>query len=128
MEEDMNKLQVDCGSGGFTLIEVLIASVLLAVLLIGVGLFFTNIIKQSDVVDDRTRAMEIARQGLEEIRTQDILSLPLGQSPIDTLEKFRRYYMVSGADSVYANSRLVECYVYWTDATGQDTLSFSTIF
>jgi prepilin-type N-terminal cleavage/methylation domain-containing protein len=121
-------LQVDQGRGGFTLIEVLIASVLMAILLVSVGFFFTNIIKQSDVVDDQTRAMELARQGLEEIRTQDILSLPLGQSSIEDIEKFSRYFEVSGVDSLYPNARCIQCVVYWSGASGADTLSFSTIF
>ncbi|OPL18868.1 MAG: hypothetical protein AVO35_02740 [Candidatus Aegiribacteria sp. MLS_C] len=124
----MKKLQVDGNRGGFTLIEVLIASVLMAILLVGVGLFFTNIIKQSDVVDDQTRAMELARQGLEEIRTQDIMSLPMGDSSVEDIEKFHRYYIVSGVDSLYPTARHIECIVYWTDASGSDTLSFSSIF
>ena len=122
------KLQVDRDRGGFTLVEVLIASVLMATLLVGVGLFFTNILKQSDVIDDQTRAMELARQGLEEIRTQDIGSLPIGESTVEGIEKFSRYYIVSGVDSLYPTARHIECVVFWNSAQGADTLSFSSIF
>lgn len=121
-------LQVDQGRGGFTLIEVLIASVLMAILLVSVGFFFTNIIKQSDVVDDQTRAMELARQGLEEIRTQSIMSLPMGQSSIEEIDKYNRYYVVSGVDSLYPTARHIQCFVYWRGASGADTLSFSSVF
>lgn len=124
----MMKLQVDGGRGGFTLIEVLIASVLLAVLLIGVGFFFTNIVKQSDIVDDRTRAMELSRQGLEEIRTLDVKSMSLGHSTTETIEKFGRYFDISEVDPLYPNARNVECVVFWNGPDGPDTLRFSTIF
>jgi len=46
---------------GFTLVEVLVASVILAILVVGIGFFFGHIIRQSDVMDDKTRALELAR-------------------------------------------------------------------
>lgn len=125
----MMKLQVDGSRGGFTLVEVMIASVLLAILLVAVGYFFGNIIKQSDIVDDQTRAMELSRQGLEEIRTQDVKSMPLGQTtPVTIEDKFNRYYDISEVDPLYPSARNVECVVYWDGAGGTDTLSFGTIF
>lgn len=125
----MMKLQVDGSRGGFTLVEVLIASVLLAILLVAVGFFFGNIIKQSDIVDDQTRAMELARQGLEEIRSQDVKSMPLGETTHEVIEdNFNRYFDLSEVDPLYPGARNVECVVYWDGAGGRDTLSFSTIF
>ena len=125
---NMNLPREEKRSRGFTLIEVLIASVLLAVLLVGVGLFFTNIVKQSDIVDDRTRATEIARQGLEEVRTQDVTTWPLGATTPVTIDKFSRYFDVTEVDPLYPTARNVECLVYWTSAAGPDTVSFSTLF
>jgi len=114
---------------GFTLVEVLLAAVILAILLVGIGMFFTNIIKQSDIVDDRTRGMELARQGLEEIRTLDILSMSLGQSSTEDIDgRFFRYFDLSIFDPLYPNARQVDCYVYWTGASGADTISFSSVF
>ncbi len=113
---------------GFTLIELLIASIILAILLVGIGLFFVTILKQSDVVDDQTRAMELARQGLEEIRSKDIRSMSLGRTASEDLDKFTRYFVISEVDPLYPNARRVQCFVYWTGASGPDTLSFSTIF
>lgn len=124
----MNRLQVDRGRGGFTLVEVLISAVLLAILLVGVGFFFTNIIKQSDVVDDQTRAMELARQGLEEIRTQDVASMPTGTTTPEEIDKFSRYFEISQVDPIYPTARKVRCVVQWTGASGADEISFSTIF
>ncbi|NOQ21738.1 MAG: prepilin-type N-terminal cleavage/methylation domain-containing protein [Candidatus Aegiribacteria sp.] len=124
----MTELQIDSGNRGFTLIEVLIAALLLAIILTGIGFFFTNIIKQSDIMDDRTKGMELARQGLEEIRTLDINSMPLGWTTPEDIDKFHRRFNISGVDSLYPNARNVRCLVYWTGASGADSLSFSTIF
>ncbi|MCK4504628.1 MAG: type II secretion system protein [Candidatus Aegiribacteria sp.] len=115
------------GGGGFTLVEVLITSILLAILLTGVGFFFTNIIKQSDILDDRTQAMELARQGLEEIRTLDVTSMGIGLTTPDTLGRFARCFDISVYDPLYPNARLVRCIVSWTGASGGQTFSFSTI-
>lgn len=124
----MRKTSPVDGKLGFTLIEVLIASVLLAVLLVGVGLFFTNIIKQSDVLDDQTRAMELARQGLEEIRTLDVQSMPLGDTTVEEIGKFNRHFVISEADPLYPSARHVICILNWSSASGPETLSFSTVF
>lgn len=114
--------------GGFTLVEVVITALILAILLTGIGFFFTNIIKQSDIVDDRTRAMELARQGLEEIGTLDITAMGIGLTAPDTIEQFERCYDISVYDPLYPNSRLVQCIVSWTGASGDQSFSFSTIF
>lgn len=116
------------GQRGFTIIEMLLASVLLAILLVGVGFFFTNIVKQSDVVDDRTRATNLARQGLEEIRTLDVEGMPLGETTPEIIDKFSRYFVIAEADSLYPNARRVRCVVEWTGANGEESLGFSTIF
>jgi prepilin-type N-terminal cleavage/methylation domain-containing protein len=116
------------GGGGFTLVEVLITSILLAILLTGVGFFFTNIIKQSDIVDDRTQAMELARQGLEEISTLDVTSMGIGLTTPDTLGRFARCFDISVYDPLYPNARLVQCIISWTGASGAQTFSFSKIF
>ncbi len=113
--------------GGFTLVEVVITALILAILLAGVGFFFTNIIKQSDIVDDRTQAMELARQGLEEIRTLDVASMGFGLTPPDTIGRFERCFDISEYDPLYPNARLVKCIVSWTGASGAQTFSFSTI-
>ncbi|MCK4671730.1 MAG: type II secretion system protein [Candidatus Aegiribacteria sp.] len=114
--------------GGFTLVEVVITSLILAILLTGIGFFFTNIIKQSSIVDDRTKAMELARQGLEEMGTLDITAMALGLTTPDTLGIFRRCFDISEYDVLYPNARLVQCIVSWTGASGSESFSLSTIF
>lgn len=113
--------------GGFTLVEVIITALILAILLAGIGVFFTNILKQSDIVDDRTQAMELTRQGLEEIMTLDVSEMPLGLTVPDTIGRFERCFEILEYDPLYPNARLVQCIVSWTGASGYETFSFSTI-
>lgn len=116
------------GKRGFTLIEALLAAVLLAVLLIGLGAFFTDIIRKSDVVDEQTRAMQIARQGLEEIRTEKIASLPLGLSAPEVIDDFTRLFDIAVDEPLFPTSRRVRCLVTWNSAIGPDTVSFTALF
>jgi len=113
---------------GFTLVEILIAAVILAILLIGIGFFFANMITQSDVMDDRTRALELCQQGLENLRTQNVSSLPDGQASEDTVEKYQREVLISTPYSQYPNAKLVTCRVGWDTPDGVDSVSLSTIY
>ncbi len=116
------------GSDGFTLVEVLLASVILAILVIGLGMFFGHLIKQSDIMDDKTRALEYARQGIEEIRTADFDTIPDGDMPVEVIDKFTRHVIVSSPFPTLSNARMVQCMMTWTSAQGPDTLSLSTVF
>ncbi len=113
---------------GFTLVEVLIASLILAILVVGIGFFFGYIIKQSDVMDDKTQALELARQGLENLRTMELDTVPDGTIGPEVLEKFSRYFIVSSPFTMLSTARLVQCRVVWVGAQGADTLSLSTVF
>ena len=113
---------------GFTLVEVVIASVILAIVLLSLGFFFANVIDQSTKVDNMSKALQYARQGLEEIRTQDITAMPLGRSGPEFLGDFDRYFEISMVDSLIMNAREVRCIVTWSSQYGLDSLSFSTIF
>ncbi len=128
MEVSMRRIKIESCDRGFTLIEVLIASILLAIILTGIGFFFMNILKQSDVLDDRTRGMELARQGLEEIRTLDIESMPLGRTTPEDIDYFHRCFEIGEVDPLFPNARNVRCVVYWQSATGSDSISFSSLF
>jgi prepilin-type N-terminal cleavage/methylation domain-containing protein len=113
---------------GFTLVEILIAAVILGILLIGIGFFFANMITQSDVMDDRTRALELCQQGLENLRTQNVSSLPDGQASEDSVEIYHREVLLDTPYSEYPNARLVTCRVDWTGPNGVDSVSLSTIY
>lgn len=113
---------------GFTLVEVLIASVILGILLIGVGLFFGNMISQSDVMDRKTRALELCQQGLEEIRTINVSNYSDGVAEEDTVESFHRQVIIDTPYSQYPNAKLVTCRVDWNGPNGVDSVSLSTIY
>jgi len=114
------------GRQGFTLVELLIASAILAVLIIGVGLFLTQIIEKSDMMDDMTKALELCRQGIEEARTMDLSSF---SGLADTVDgEFFRTLSVSTPYTEYQDATLVVCEVKWVGIGGPDSLSLSTIY
>jgi prepilin-type N-terminal cleavage/methylation domain-containing protein len=113
---------------GFTLVEIMIASVILAILLIGIGLFFMNMIQSSETMDNKTRALELCQQGLEEIRLQNVSGLPDGVAEEDTVETYHREVLISTPYSEYPNAKLVTCRVDWTTPDGVDSVSLRTIY
>lgn len=125
----MNILRPQRRAGrGFTLIEVVIASIILAIVVTGIAAFFMHIIKLSDRMDDRGRAIEICREGIESIRTQDILSWSDGwQTPSITTGMFTRSIWIDTPYDLYPEAKHVKCRVTWTGVAGADSLSLSTI-
>ncbi len=116
------------GGRGFTLIEVVIASIILAIVVTGIAAFFMHIIKLSDQMDDQGRAIEICREGIESLRTQDVVSMSDGwQSPPFTVEGFTRSIWVDTPYVQYPEAKHVKCRVTWTGAAGADSISLSTI-
>ena len=113
---------------GFTLIEVVIASIILAIVVTGIAAFFMHIIRLSDRMDDRGQAIEICREGIEILRTQDILSWSDGwQSPSVTTGIFTRSVWIDTPYAQYPEAKHVKCRVTWSGAAGADSLSLSTI-
>lgn len=112
------------------MIEVLIAATLLGILIVGLAMFFASMLRQSDVVDDRTRALELARGGLEEMRTVDFDTVPSPDATYgpETIEKFERWIYVSTPIDTLGKARLVRCCIRFESANGSDSISLSTIF
>jgi len=116
------------GATGFTLIEVVIASMILAIVVTGIAFFFMHIIKMSDQMDDQTKALEICREGIELLRTQDVVSMNDGwQSPSSVVQGFTRSIYIDTPYSTYPEAKFVKCQVTWTGIEGADTLSLSTV-
>ncbi len=113
---------------GFTLVEVIIASVILAIVVTGIAAFFMHIIKVSEQMDDQGRAIEICREGIEYLRTQDVVSMSDGwQSPPETVDGFTRSIWVDTPYDEYPEAKHVRCRVTWVGPAGSDSLSLSTI-
>jgi len=116
------------GRRGFTLVELIIASVILAMLIITIGYFFTQMISNSDVMDQKTRALELCREGIEQYRTLDVSSWSDGNYGLETIEEFEREFTLSTPYSSYPDAKLVMCEVRWTGANGPETVSLSMLY
>lgn len=115
-------------SGGFTLVELVIASILLAIVVTGIAFFFLHIIRLSDQVDDQTRALEICREGIEMLRTQDVLAMDDGWQASETVGQFTRAIWIDTPYPTYPEAKHVLCRITWNGAEGADSVSLSTIF
>ena len=113
---------------GFTLMELVIASIILAIVVTGIAFFFLTIIKSSDQIDDKTKALEICRDGIEMLRTEDVVSMPDGWQGAEDVDGFTRNIQISTPYSEYPEAKMVVCRVTWSGIDGADSLSLSTIF
>ena len=114
--------------GGFTLVELLVASVILAILIVGMGYFITTMIDNSNKIDDQTKALELCRQGLEQCRT---LELSNGTTSEDiTLAEitYTRVLTVSDYSVEYSEAKLIICGVTWTSSGASESVTLSTVF
>ncbi|MCD4709048.1 MAG: type II secretion system GspH family protein [Candidatus Sabulitectum sp.] len=117
------------GETGFTLLEIVIAAVILAIVMTGIAFFFMNIIKMSDRMDDQTKALELCREGIEKLRTMDVISMSDGwQTPSETIQGFTRSVWIDTPYALYPEAKHVRCRMTWTGVDGADSLSLSTIF
>jgi len=117
----------DKGFTGFTIIEVVIASVLLAIVVTGIAFFFMHIIRLSDQVDDQTKALELCREGIESAKTQNILSMSDGWQTTENLGQFNRTLWIDTPYNEYPEAKLVLCRVVWSGVEGADSISLRTI-
>jgi len=127
-EDRMMKKLPGNGRKGFTLVELILASVILAMLIVTVGYFFTQMLSNSDIMDQRTRGLELCRQGIEQYRTIDVSSMTDGTYNLETIDEFERDITLSTPYTEYQDAKLVECEVRWQSASGPDTLSLSIIY
>ena len=116
------------GKKGFTLVELIIASVILAMLIVTIGYFFIQMISNSDIMDQRTRALELCREGIEQYRTVDVQSMSDGTYDNVIIEEFERDITISTPYSEYPDAKLVQCEVRWNSQNGPDTLSLSILY
>ena len=114
--------------GGFTLIELLVASVILAMLIVSLGYFITQMIDNTNKIDDKTRALEVCRQGIEQCRTLDLVNGVTSENITLAELDFVRQVTVSDYSVEYSEAKLVVCEVTW-DASGvSESITLSTVF
>lgn len=114
--------------GGFTLIELLVASVILAILIVSLGYFITQMIENSNKMDDKTRALELCRQGLEQCRTIDLVTGVTTENITLAELDLVREMTVSDYSVEYSEAKLVVCKVTWDTSAGSESVTLSTVF
>lgn len=114
--------------GGFTLVELLVSSVILAVLIVSLGYFITQMVDNSNRVDDKTKALELCRQGLEQCRT---IELATGVTSVDIALggiTYTRELTVSDYSVEYSEAKLVVCKVTWSGSGASESVTLTTVF
>ena len=114
--------------GGFTLIELLVASVILAILIVSLGYFITQMIDNSNKIDDKTRALELCRQGLEQCRTMNLVTGVTSENITLAELDLVRELTVSDYSVEYSEAKLVVCKVTWDTSSGSESITLSTVF
>ncbi len=122
----MNRIR---GSGGFTLVEVIIASILLAIIVGGIAFFFLHAVRGSQQMDQMSKGLQYSREKLEELRTIDVSVLPDGPGPEETLPGgYSRRIVVSTPFDEYPAAKMINCVVSWSGPEGADSTSLCIIF
>lgn len=114
--------------GGFTLVELLVASVILAMLIVSLGYFITTMIDNSNKIDDKTKALELCRQGIERCRTEDLSTGTTTENIILAEITYTRALTVSDYSVEYPEAKLIVCQVIWNSAGVSESVSLSTVF
>ena len=124
----MKKRLKKSDQGGFTLIELLVASIILAILIVSLGFFITQMVDNTNKMDDKTRALEICRQGLEQCRTIElttgVTTENLSLSELDLV----RELTVSDYSVEYPEAKLVVCKVTWDTTNGPESVTLTSVF
>jgi prepilin-type N-terminal cleavage/methylation domain-containing protein len=115
------------GSRGFTLIEVVVAIVMLTFGVLASASLTAALMRSNRTVTNRTRAVETLRLKVEDLQSQQYFQIASGN---DTATiggiTFNRAWTVT-PDSPAANLKTVALTVTWGDRQGNHTISNQTI-
>jgi prepilin-type N-terminal cleavage/methylation domain-containing protein len=112
------------GQGGSTLIEVIIAMVILTIVIVGLNTGVVSLIKANLNSKDLTSATSVGNQLFEEFRRSDYYSLA---TSTDTVRNryIRNWTIDRLTDTTHA---AIDCYVRWPVlATKKHSIALSTI-
>ncbi len=114
----------NCSSeGGFTLIEMLIAVILIVFGLLSYGVFTGNLVVQNTKGERKTQAATYAQEMLEDLRNQALntaLSTGTGTDNLDGI--YTRSWVITGSSG---NPTSIRVTVQWASNTGPGNLSIS---
>lgn len=114
-------------SRGFTLIEVVVAIVMLAFGVLASASLTAALMKSNRGVTNRTRAVEVLREKVEELQSVTYPALGNGSDAVTVRGiAFSRTWTVA-ADTPAPNLKQVTLTVTWTDRQGSHSVSNQTI-
>lgn len=112
---------------GFTLVEALVAIVILVVGVLGAASLTGALMQSNRDATDRTRALELVRHKVEQIQSQGYYDVVTGSdSRAVGGVTFTRSWTVT-PDSPIAGLRDVQVNVTWTDQDGNHTVRTRTL-
>ena len=114
-------------SRGFTLIEVVVAIVMLAFGVLASASLTAALMKSNRGVTNRTRAVEVLRENVEDLQSVPYPALGNGSDTVTVRGiAFARTWTVE-ANTPAANLKRVTLTVTWTDRQGSHSVSNQTI-
>jgi len=105
---------------GFSLIELMIAVVILAMVVLGIFLAFGTSFRGMADARDRTVAMNYAREAMEDIKNMDFESISPTEKKLIGTTKFWRQIIVQYNIEGSPNLTKVTIYVFWKTRNGDD--------
>lgn len=118
-------------SNGFTLIEVLIALVILAISLLALAGLMTTTTKNNSTGGRITEAATLAQDKLEELRALPWDSIPVDEADSDTPEsrpgvQYERSW-VANLNNLNSDIKEIQITISWTDVTSHSLRFFSAL-
>jgi prepilin-type N-terminal cleavage/methylation domain-containing protein len=121
------RARVPAGREGFTLVEVVVAIVMLSFGVLASASLTAALMKSNRGISNRTRAIEIAREKVEDLQSKRYTEITSGSDAVSVRGRsFSRAWSVA-ANSPIANTKTITMTVTWTDRQGGHTISTQTI-
>lgn len=114
-------------SRGFTLIEIVVAIVMLAFGVLASASLTAALMRSNSGVTNRTRAIEILREKVEDLQSETYFDIASGNDAVTVGGvTFSRSWAVA-ADTPAANLKTITLTATWNDRQGSHTVSNQTI-
>ncbi len=118
--------QANKNESGYTLIECLMAIVVLTV---GFSAFMTlqgNVVSKSSAAEQKSIALNLVQEKLEELKTQGLsTALENSDSGSDILEGYERTWTISNGGE--GNLTSINVMAKWNGPAGDDSVSLNTV-